>query len=202
MPAWPRDIEPKSVTDFSYPGALKSRSQSGKWNLRSNTAVGRAWEETYLVPVNSDSGKKFLATIRQYWREGTIFTISHYDYLTPRGAAIGTTAIVDGTLQTGGTLTVDGASASISNWLIAGDIFTVTGVNHAFDVMATVDTDASGNAEIPVSPPFYTGNSPADNATLTISAVAIRAIIADAPDMPNTDATDYGLVKVRFAEAP
>ena len=200
MVDWPRDVIPRQVTDFDYPDALKSQSQGGVWNTRDSTRVGRTWDEFYLVKVSDNDAKKFMALIRKYKREGTIFNIDHRDYQTPNGAG-GGSPIVQGTAQVGSTLVIDGASNSITGWLLAGDIFTLAGINVAYDVAVTVDTATGGTASIEISPPIYTGASPADNATLTITAVKIRALIV-AADFPRSGADDYGLIRVSFAEAP
>jgi len=198
MADWPRTLLPQRVTDFEVPGPLISRSESGKYSIRQHGNIGRIWRETYLVKMSSDDGKQLLATIRSYWRNGTEFNIDHRDYLTPRGSGGGSPAVA-GASQTGSMLVVDGM-ASGSGYLYAGDIFRIAGIDNIFEVVATVSVPAGGTATIAIDPPIY-GVSPSNNAALTITSVKLKAYIVEPPDLPETDASDYGFVTVTFGEA-
>lgn len=199
MADWPRTLLPQKVTDFEVPGPLIQRGQSGKYSLRSTGQIGRIWRETYLVKMSSDDGKQLLATARWGWRNGIQFNIDHRDYLTPRGAG-GGSPVVAGASQTGSLLVVDGM-ASGAGYLYAGDIFSIAGIDNIFEVVATVSVPVGGTATITINPPIFAGGSPSNNAVLTITSVKLKAYVVEPPDMPETDASDYGYITITFGEA-
>lgn len=102
--------------------------------------------------------------------------------------ALGGTPLVNAANQTGSSIITDGWSASISGVLKRGDVITFasvyavnpqsrqsTGSLRQFVVTADVDSDASGNATIPIYPPLTPGGqfqtvttTPADNAVILI----------------------------------
>lgn len=200
MPTWPRVVLPRQVSEFSYPPALKSRSQSGVWNTRSNTNVGRVWAETYFGKGRDNDFRQLFALARQYWREGTFFDIDHRLYLTPKGVG-GGSPLVAGASQTGSNINVDAAPLSTTNWLRAGDIVKFAGINLVYDITANVNTDGGGLATLPISPEIFSGNSPADNAAVTITAVLMRVILVQV-EMPVMGPDEFGITKLTFAEAP
>lgn len=374
MPTFPRAILPIEVTSLELPGPLISKAQSGRVNIRATQQAGRTWTERFLLNTRSVNGRALLAAVDDYWRNGTIFTISHMDHLTPLGAGGGTplvnqptqlvsapedfttwtvggtgvtrtagqldpyggtaaylltpTAAYDriysaisytgdgtksvgawlragsstlsaiiaedgtaglerhrvevtwtagvpslatggggGTLfsteswgngwyritpsansivaaninrfairpdQSGGTATVyafganawnsatpagyigpshpaatgtrlycDGATASVSNWLRAGDIVSVAGLSSTYHTTTDMSSQTGGYAVIPVSPPIFTGGAPSDNAAVTITGVTLNAVILEPPEYPRTDGTsyDWGTMTVKFSEA-
>lgn len=93
MTAWPRTITPFEVSEFSLPGPLISKSQGGKVQVRSNLQIGRTWRESYLLKMSDTSHKGFLATVRNYWRNGQIFTVQHVDHTTLMGAGGGSPVV-------------------------------------------------------------------------------------------------------------
>lgn len=200
MASWPRTIKPFSVTDFEVPGPLAARGQSGKVTTRATTQRGRRWTEKYLIDVGSENGREFLAQVRNWYRAGTTVEIVHMDYQTTLGEG-GGTPLVKGSAQTGATLDVDGCPASETGWLLAGDIFTIAGINCVYEATADVDSDADGNATIPITPPIFASGSPGDNAALTITGVTVKAKIIDPPDFPETGPNDYGVLTITFTEA-
>ena len=200
MPSWPRTVLPQQTSEFSYPPALKSRSQSGVWNTRSTLNVGRVWTETYFAKTSDNDPRALYALIRQYVREGTFFDIDHRLYLTPKGVG-GGSPLVAGASQTGSNINVDAAPVSVTNWLRQGDIIKFAAINVVYDITAGVNTDGAGLATLPISPAVFSGGSPANNAAVTITAVLMRAIIVQA-DMPTVGPDEFGIARVTFAEAP
>lgn len=85
MADFPRTVSPVSVTELELPGPLISRSQSGRVTMRSTQQIGRTWTETYLLNTQLTAHKNFLAYVRNVYRNGTSFDISHWDYRTPKG---------------------------------------------------------------------------------------------------------------------
>jgi len=360
------------------PGPLISKAQSGRVNIRTTQQIGRTWTEHYLVDVRSTAGRSLLATVGNYWRNGTIFTIDHRDHLTPLGAGGGSplvnaapqlvtapenfgawtnsgtpiniaggqadpfggtaaytieddsAAAEEGKFQTvgftadgekcvsiflragtagrvqfglwdntaaawrhrvsfawaagvpgavatdagagtrfavepwgagwyrisisatgvvaantnqifvradlvatvgtwfmfganawnettparyagpsqaagttGSSLYLNGGTASVTNWLRAGDILSLAGIAPVYEVAADVSTQANGYVVVPINPPIFTGGGPADNAAVLITGVTLTACILEPPTLPSTSGTsaDYGELVVRFSES-
>lgn len=195
MPNFPRNAGalPRLASPMRFPGALQSWGISGRGQLRSVTNMGRMWTETYPVLDTANVNvRALLQAINQSLREGTVWSVQHPYWHVRKGAG-GGTPLVNGASQTGSSLIVDGASASITNWLRQGDMIQVPGCAVVFDVSANVNTDGSGNATIPISPPIFIGQSPADNAAVEINPANIyfNAVIADVSDFPEMDVTKY-----------
>lgn len=375
MASFPRTIKPFEVTSLASPGPLISKAASGRVNVRGIQQIGRTWTERFLINVRSVDGRALLAVIQNYWRNGTIFTITHMDHLTPLGVGGGTPLInaspqlvvntenfgawtitgtvartsgqsdplggtaaylldsnagaaddiretitftgdatkafsvymragtstksaffiidttaavtrhlVDanwsagvptlatvsgsgtlysvadvgngwyrlmvtaagivaantnkfgiypdrsgglgtvyvfganawnsltpssyvGTSQTtaaiGDSLYIDGVTSSVSNWLRAGDILSIAGLNAVREASETVNSEANNFVRIPINPPIFSGGQPSDNAAVTITGVTLSAVILDSPNLPNTSAgsADYGTIEVSFSEA-
>ncbi|KKK54991.1 hypothetical protein LCGC14_3079090 [marine sediment metagenome] len=200
MPSWPRSTLPKRNGEFAIAPSLQHLSQSGKLTTRSTTQVGRSWTETYLVDVRDNDDRTLMATVRNYLRNGTIFTIGHRDHLTPKGT-YGGSPLVAGASQTGATINLDAASATITNWARAGDLVTFAGITLVYEVTADTNSDGGGLVALPIDPPIFAGSSPADDAALTTTAVVVTARVV-AAQFPETDASNHGLLKVTFAESP
>jgi hypothetical protein len=208
MANFPRGTKakPRLVSGFSYPAALQSWGLSGKGQFRSVMNMGREWTETYPVLNTSLATVRALLTaLSQSVREGTVWQVQH-PYLQTRTGAGGGTPLVKGASQTGSSLLVDGASNTVTGWLKAGDLMAVAGCAVVFDVTADCNSDGSGNVTVPINPPIFAGQSPADNAPVTIlgSSIYFNAVISAMSDMPEIDVTGYlsaGL-QVTFREQP
>lgn len=188
MPAWPRTVLPKKVSLPRFPGPLVSPGETGKSQIRAFPNMGRRWTETFGALSTADPVTLgFLAVVQDYWRSGTIFTIDHRMFQTPKGVATGT-PLVNGGSQTGTSLITDGWSNTITNILRAGDILKIAGLNVVFDQLADVNSNGSGQATLTLSPPIFAGQSPADNAALTVTGVTFRAFFAEPPVIPEADA--------------
>lgn len=98
------------------------------------------------------------------------------------GAYAGT-PVVNGANQTGSLLVTNGWTANITGLLNVGDVFTIAGVFAVnpknrnstgslqnFVVTATVNSDGSGNASIPISPPIITAGPSPGNPYQTVTA--------------------------------
>ena len=107
--------------------------------------------------------------------------------------------MVNGASQAGTSLITDGW-AGTNPILRAGDIISVAGLAMVFDV--TADVNRSGvNATIPINPPIFAGNSPANNAAVTITGVKLTAVIADPPNFPRIRKSQHVVgMTVRFRE--
>ena len=136
--------------------------------------------------------------IDEQYKQGTMGRTGGYKWSMDQNianhtvGALGGTPLINGASQTGASLITDGWTASVTNILRKGDIFTVTGVNavnpmskadtgqlQQFVVTANQNSSAGGAVTIPISPSItLTGAyqtvtaSPADNAALTILGTA------------------------------
>lgn len=186
MPAWPRTIVPQRSTPFRMPGALANWGQSGKGQHRATTQIGRIWTETFpAFQANGIAGRELLATINDYWRNGTAFTIDHRLYLARLGTGGLGTPRVNGASQTGSVLQTDGWLNSAPTVLRKGDIISVVGLAQVLDITANVDTTGTGGASLPINPPIFAGGSPADNALLTVTGVLLNAKLLELPAIPD-----------------
>ena len=102
--------------------------------------------------------KAFFSKLRGNYHRFTVRDFGN----TQRGA-FGGTPLVAGANQTGTSIDIDGASTGITNWIRAGDMFSVNGELK----MCTDDanSDGSGNVTINFVPPLR--RAPADNAVIT-----------------------------------
>lgn len=88
------------------------------------------------------------------------FTLHDHSY-TRRGAG-GGTLLVNGASQSGTTLVCDGATASVNNYLRAGDYISFNNELHM--VVADANSDSSGNVNLSIAPPIR--KTPSDNAVV------------------------------------
>lgn len=191
-PYFPRDIIPQTVTPFLQPGALIAGTHSGRLQRRSFTQAGRIWRETYPpFRASSAEGRKFLALINYFWRNGVQFTIEHYHHLTHTGGGTGTVS-VDGANQKGTTLSTTGWGGT-NPVLRAGDIIRVGGMSGVLEVQADA-SHTSGDADLVIDPPIWVGNSPDDEAPITYTGVWLNAYIAAEPNIPDAMVMGHGLL--------
>ena len=82
---------------------------------------------------------------------------------------LGGTPVVNGANQTGASLSIDGCSNSITNWLKAGDYIQLGGGSSAtlHKVLTNVDTNSSGQATLDLWPSIRV--APSDNAAFSTS---------------------------------
>ena len=137
--------------------------------------AGARWTLTATLPaMNRSDMANWQAFLLQL--EGSVNTFYGFDpdARNPRGPATGT-PLVNGGSQTGSTLTIDGCTASVTNWMTAGDYF---GVNGELKMLtANVNTNGSGQATLNFKPALR--NSPADNAALTVRDATCLMTLTD-----------------------
>lgn len=110
-----------------------------------------------------------------------------------RGAASGS-PVVDGASQTGAALAIRGASASITNWLKAGDWLQIGSGATArlHKVLTAANTDSSGKATLDLWPRLR--YSPADGAPVTLSnPMGLWRLMANKRDYDIQQAMMYGV---------
>lgn len=190
-----RTMIPHKATWPKFPSGLDSWGLSGKGQFRSTLQVGRSWEEEYpAIKWNNANHRAFLAYVNSLFRERTLFTISHYHLQTPLGTISGSPT-VNGGSQTGSTIN----TSSISGTLKQGDIIKFANIDIVYDVTADV---SNGATSIPISPPIFTGGSPAGGAAITYTAVKFRCVIEEIT-MPTADkGLIYRGLKIKFRECP
>jgi hypothetical protein len=172
------------VTDYTWPTSLVPNAS--EWRLIANTAAfvspltgatrtlargGDRWACTLTLHNLTDDNradlKAFLAKLR-----GQAHRVVIGDHSYTRRGTQSANVLVNGASQTGSSLIIDGGSGSST--FKAGDLVTVDGYLH----MITADVTLSGGAgTISIVPPLR--SSPANNATVTVTAPTARFLLAN-----------------------
>ena len=108
------------------------------------------------------------------------FTLHDHSF-TRRGAGGGTLR-VKGASQSGTTLLCDGGTASVNNYLRAGD--QISFANELHMVIADASTDASTNISLSIAPPIR--KTPADNTIVDYSVPVVGVFMLAGPASWNT----------------
>jgi len=206
MADFPRTKKPRRFTFPDVPAALISRGLTGSVQTRATGAIGRIWRETW-GPLNAgdEDVQALLAFIQSSYHQGTIFDALNYLLPGSGMAANGTgggTPLVDGASQSGSSLATKGWTADVTDVVKSGDVFRVAGLSQLFTITADGDSDGSGDCTLTINPPIASGDSPANEAALTISGAKVRAIVLAHSPFPEAAFDEYiaGLT-VSFAEA-
>lgn len=131
--------------------------------------AGQRWEvDVTLPPMKRADAEQWVAWLASLRGQLGTFTLGDPIGTTPRGSA-GGTPLVNGASQTGGTLVIDGCTASQTGWLKAGDYIQLGSAGSAtlHKVLQDADSDGSGNVTLDIWP--YIRTAPSDNATVTTS---------------------------------
>lgn len=197
---------PRLITPPIFSVGMQSWGQSGKGQFRSVQNIGRMWEEVYpILDTANPNVRALIEVLNRSLRDGLVWTIQH-PYWQVRQGLGGGTPVVNGSNQVGSTLNIDGATAGVTGWLKHGDLVQVAGCSVIFDVTADVNSNGSGQVAIPVSPTIYTGQSPADEAAVTIDPTLIKfnVAIVSVSGLPSMDSTRYinAGMTVLLREAP
>lgn len=131
--------------------------------------AGQRWEvDVTLPPMKRADAEQWVAWLISLRGQLGTFTLGDPTGTTPRGSA-GGTPLVNGASQTGGTLVIDGCTASQTGWLKAGDYIQLGSAGSAtlHKVLQDADSDGSGNVTLDIWP--YIRTAPADDATVTTS---------------------------------
>jgi len=136
---------------------------------------GARWTWTFSLPaMKRDMAARWKAFIDQLEGQGNTFNAYDPDCIAPRGVATGS-PLAKGGSQTGSSLTIDGCTANVTGWLMAGDYFAVNG--ELKRLTQDANTNGSGEATLYFKPALR--NSPADNAPLTVQKPTCTMILAD-----------------------
>ncbi len=133
--------------------------------IQTTTRKGSLWRIS--MQFNNLSGSD-RATLQAFLSKlnGAEHRFTVHDHSFTRRGAGGGTPLVNGASQTGTSLVLDGASASVNNWLMTGDYISFNNELHM--VTADTNSDGSGNVTLPIAPPIR--KSPADDLAVDIAA--------------------------------
>ena len=139
---------------------------------------GQHWEvDVTLPPMDRDAAEVWVSWLLSLRGKVGTFLLGDIVGATARGSA-GGTPLVNGGSQTGGSLVLDGATASQTGWLKAGDYIQLgsgaTATLHK--VLQDANSDGSGNVTLDLWP--YIRSAPADNSTVVVSNAVSRFRLA------------------------
>lgn len=128
---------------------------------------GMKWKFVYTFDnVSGDERAQLMGLIAIVRGQANRFRVDVYD--NPRRGAYGGTPLVAGAGQSGMTLNIDGATPSVTDWIMFGDYFSVT-VNGIPELkMATSNASSNGSGAVVLSFQPRLRASPADNATIQV----------------------------------
>jgi len=196
---------------ISYPLTLPSHTGIAQINFRAINTVGMSMSPfTYAQQVVAHSGQRWEADITlppmkradaEQWiawlvslrgQLGT-FTLGDPIGATPRGSA-GGTPVVNGADQVGGTLVIDGCTASQTGWLKAGDYIQLGSGSTAtlHKVLQDANSDGSGNVSLDIWP--YIRSAPNDGSTVvTSNTVGKFRLASNEQNWSINEASIYGM---------
>ena len=132
------------------------------------------WECTLTsIPLLPEDAQTITAFLRKLRGKSGTFYMGDPLRTVPYGSAASApgTPLVNGANQSGDTLVIDGAPASATNYLKAGDLISLgTGsAMRAYEVLDNASSDGSGNVTLTIWPNLRA--SPANNEAVTVTAV-------------------------------
>lgn len=201
------------MTILTWPTFSRAAPGEMQWSLISNTlkfespvnravqTVGRAgalWScaVTFQNLNEADTAilEAFLVSL-----EGQANRVSLWNWQRerPRGVG-GGSPLVKGAGQTGGSLLVDTAPTSVTNWLLAGDYVGVGSRLHM--AVANASTDGSGEATLSLRPTLF--DAPADNAPITLIKPTVTMMLAEDSVSWQVQPGQFVTHTLRFVEDP
>jgi hypothetical protein len=141
--------------------------------------AGQRWEVDVTLPaMNRADAEQWVAFLVSLRGQFGTFTLGDPVGASPRGSA-GGTPLVNGASQIGGTLNIDGCTASQTGWLKAGDYIQLGTAGSAtlHKVLADADSNGSGQVALDIWP--YIRTAPSDNATVVVTNTVGRFRLAD-----------------------
>lgn len=195
---------------ITYPLTLPTAAGIRSVGFRANNAVaysmspftfsgqahryaGQMWEaDINLVPIrdraDAEQWNAFLMSLNG--QAGT-FLLGDPNGATSRGSASaspGTPVITD---QTGGTISITGASTNKTGWLLAGDYIQIGAASAAtlHKVLEGASTDGSGNVTLEIWP----GVRGTRSGSVTVSNTVGRFRLAENVTGWNADIAEYGI---------
>lgn len=183
-----RSIELRAVNAVAY-------SQSPfTYAGQSHAYSGQTWQaDISLPPMKRDDAEQWIAWLISLRGLYGTFLLNDPSATTPRGSA-GGTPLVNGASQTGGTINLDGCTASQTGWLKAGDYIQLGSGSSSrlHKVLQDADSDASGEVSLDIWPHIRT--SPVDNApVVTSTARGVFRLASNEQTWSVNEASIYGL---------
>ena len=157
---------------------------------------GQRWEVDVTLPaMNRADAEQWVAFLISLRGQLGTFTLGDPVGASPRGSA-GGTPLVNGASQIGGTLAIDGCTASQTGWLKAGDYIQLGTAGSAtlHKVLADVDSNGSGQVSVDIWP--YIRTAPSDNASVTVTNTVGRFRLAS--NTQNWSILDTALYGITF----
>ena len=128
---------------------------------------GLKWRAQYnYTNISKDRRARLMAIMARLRSQANRIRVSVYD--NPKRGAYGGTPLVMGASQTGSSIDLDGLSNNITNWIRAGDYFSID-VNGEHELkMCTEDASSNGSGEITINFEPRLRESPLDNAAVFV----------------------------------
>jgi len=151
------------VTTFAFPSITPTKNtfelvantrtfQSPLTNaIQTSSRKGSLWKASLqFTNLSGDDRREMQAFVVKLNGQQHRFTLHDHSY-TRRGAG-GGTLLINGGTQSGTSLVCDGATASVNNYLRAGDYISFNNELHM--VIADANSDSSGNITLSIAPPI------------------------------------------------
>lgn len=174
MVTYPLDLPAQQFAEikWNHESAVAFSRSPFSYVTQAQEHSGKAWSGTVSWPTLLRAEKAEVVTfMRKLHGSFGTFLMGVPGEETPRGSASTDpgTPVVDGAGQTGETLNIRGAPASVNGYLLEDDLIQLgTGANsRLYSVIADVNTDSIGDATISVWPDLR--SSPVDGATVVVS---------------------------------
>ena len=155
---------------------------------------GQRWEaECQVPPLKRDDAEEWIAWLLSMNGRAGTFLMGDPLGDTARGT-LGGTPVVNGADQVGGSLSIDGCSNNITNWLKAGDYLQLGSGSTAtlHKVLQNVNTDGSGQASLDLWP--YMRTAPVDGSiVITSNAVGRFRLNSGEQDWTINNISSYGI---------
>jgi hypothetical protein len=155
---------------------------------------GQRWEaECQVPPLKRDDAEEWIAWLLSMNGRAGSFLMGDPLGDTARGT-LGGTPVVNGADQVGGSLSIDGCSNNITNWLKAGDYLQLGSGSTAtlHKVLQNVNTDGSGQASLDLWP--YMRTAPVDGSiVITSNAVGRFRLNSGEQDWTINNISSYGI---------
>ena len=160
------DIRPTSQT-FELATNTKRFQSPLSNSIQTISRKGSHWRTTMTFSnMMPEDRAVLMAFISKLDGQTHRMRISDYGAIRYGNAVSPETPLVQGSDQTGSTLTVDGVTAAVSNYFAAGDYISFNNELHV--VTANASSNVSGEVEVSIAPPIR--KSPANNASVEYAA--------------------------------
>ena len=156
--------------------------------------AGQRWEADIKLPrMNREDAEQWIAWLVSLRGQLGTFNLGDPLGTSPRGA-VGGTPLVNGGSQVGGTLNIDGCTASVTGWLKAGDYIQLGSGSTATLHKVLQDADSNGSGEVSLDIWPYIRTAPADNAAVTTSnTVGLFRLSSNQQNWDLMETAIYGL---------